>query len=99
MIDYNALGERIRNIRLSAGISQETLGDMLGLSYSHISRIENGQKRITLDSLVDLAMIFKIRIDQLLFGEQEQEIEDVFREVLSGLSDAECMVILDTSKQ
>lgn len=48
-------GERVREHRKRKGMSQETLGAMVGFSQSKISKIENGN----CDSLSDLKLIAK----------------------------------------
>jgi transcriptional regulator with XRE-family HTH domain len=40
------IGQRIREGRLSAGISQTDLADMLGVSYQQIQKYEAGDNRI-----------------------------------------------------
>lgn len=42
VLDYAAIGKRIRDSRKKKGFSQEVLGEMVGLSISHVSHIEGG---------------------------------------------------------
>ena len=39
-MNYTLLGQRIRAARLSAGLSQEQLAEMVGLTSQHISHTE-----------------------------------------------------------
>lgn len=39
-MDYKLLGKRIRAARLAAGMSQEQLAEMVGLTSQHISHTE-----------------------------------------------------------
>lgn len=41
-IDYGKVGERIREIRLKRGITQEKLAELSDLSPQHMNRIERG---------------------------------------------------------
>jgi transcriptional regulator with XRE-family HTH domain len=40
------LGERIREARIAAGMSQKDLGEMLGVSYQQIQKYEDGHNRV-----------------------------------------------------
>ncbi len=46
------LGDTIRLVREERGYSQEKLAEMMGVSRSTISKIENGRFSITVDYLV-----------------------------------------------
>ncbi|GGU22509.1 transcriptional regulator [Streptomyces violascens] len=58
--------KRIRALRLARGWSLEELAGRAGLSQSTLSRIENGQRRLALDSLVTLARALDTTLDQLV---------------------------------
>ncbi len=49
------LGERIRELRKSAEITQEELGEKASLNYKFIGELERGRVNVSLDSLVKLA--------------------------------------------
>jgi transcriptional regulator with XRE-family HTH domain len=58
--------KRIRALRLAQGWSLEELAGRARLSQSTLSRIENGQRRLALDSLVTLARALDTTLDQLV---------------------------------
>lgn len=58
--------KRIRALRVAQGWSLEELAGRARLSQSTLSRIENGQRRIALDSLVTLARALDTTVDQLV---------------------------------
>lgn len=66
-IDPAVLGERIRNIRVAAGMTQ---GDLAGsdASIAYISRIEAGKRRPELTLLARLAKRLKVTPEELLLG-------------------------------
>lgn len=57
---------RIRALRVAQGWSLEDLAARAQLSPSSLSRIENGQRRLALDQLVDLARALNTSLDQLV---------------------------------
>ena len=50
-IDYTALGTRIGNHRVKANMSQEDLGAFSNVSNKHISNIELGKAKPSLEAL------------------------------------------------
>ncbi|KOU35238.1 helix-turn-helix domain-containing protein [Streptomyces sp. WM6378] len=58
--------KRIRALRLAQGWSLEELAGRAKLSQSTLSRMENGQRRLALDSLVTLARALDTTLDQLV---------------------------------
>ena len=58
--------QRIRALRVAQGWSLEELAVRARLSQSTLSRIENGQRRLALDSLVTLARALDTTLDQLV---------------------------------
>ena len=55
-MDYVLLGQKIRAARIAAGLSQERLAEMVGLTSQHISHTEVASTKISLPSLIKLPM-------------------------------------------
>ena len=49
------VARRIRNRRLTLGKSQAEVARLVGVSYQHVSRIEQGETALTVSRLVDFA--------------------------------------------
>lgn len=98
MLDYKLIGKRIRECRENAGISQELLAEWAELSPSYISRIENGKKHVSLESLTAIADVLRISLDYLVYGgSQEGTVQNApIGDLLTGLTKAEALVIRDT---
>jgi transcriptional regulator with XRE-family HTH domain len=58
--------KRIRALRVAQGWTLEELAARARLSQSTLSRIENGRRRLSLDSLVTLARALDTSLDQLV---------------------------------
>ena len=65
-IDYKLLGKRIRAARLSAGMSQEQLAEIVGLTSQHISHTEVASTKISLPALVKISNALHTSVDKLL---------------------------------
>lgn len=62
----SAVGERIKQLRTQAGLSQEDLADKLGLLRTSITNIETGKQKLTLASLYSLSATFNLTFDEIL---------------------------------
>lgn len=60
------LKERVYQLRKEAHLSQQQLGDILGLTHKSISMIESGGRGTTIEKLVLLAEYFQVSTDYLL---------------------------------
>lgn len=63
MVDF---GERIRNLRKQLGISQEQLGERLGVTKSMVSSYETSMRMPSYTVLVKIAKLFHVSTDYLL---------------------------------
>jgi len=59
-------GEYLRELRTSAGLSQEALAEKAGLHRNYIGHIERGEKTASLDVLVRLAAAFNLSLPDAL---------------------------------
>ena len=50
-----ALGERVRELRLAAGLSQEELGYRANIHRAYVGTVENGMYSVTLDTVYRIA--------------------------------------------
>lgn len=66
--DLKQSGERIRQLRIHRGYTQEMLAQKLSIDRSLLSHVEAGKKGCSVDSLVQLASIFGVSMDYLVLG-------------------------------
>lgn len=94
----NVLGERIRELRKSAGITQEQLGEKAELSYKFIGELERGQVNVSLDSIARIAEALGVKIGDLFSKEKIPVQRIVIKEKspLSKLSSQELQFIKKT---
>ena len=64
-------GEKIAALRKEQGMSQEALGEKLGLSRQAVSKWEADQAVPTMDNLMELSKLFGVPVDTLLRPDAE----------------------------
>ena len=66
-VDYEKLGNRIREARKSKGYSQEKLSELAGISPNYLSRVEtNNGGIISLPALLKICNILGVGMDYML---------------------------------
>jgi transcriptional regulator with XRE-family HTH domain len=63
-----AVGARVRELRIRAGMSQTKLGDALGVSFQQIQKYENGANRMGASRLVQVATALNVPLAHLFVG-------------------------------
>ena len=63
------IGSNVRKLRVSHGLTVREFADILGLSSSTISLIENGKRQLTVANLKRICEEFHIKADKILFGD------------------------------
>lgn len=72
-IDYLELGKRIKKIRKAKHISQEKLAEKINVSVPHMSNIENGKTKLSLQVLVNVANELGTTPDILLLEQMDNQ--------------------------
>ncbi len=57
-ISYKTIAEHLRLAREEAGLKQEEVAKKLGKYQSYLSKIENGERRVDIIELLELAQIY-----------------------------------------
>lgn len=99
-MDYVLLGKRIRTARISAGMSQEQLAEIVGLTSQHISHTEVASTKISLPALVKIANALHTSVDRLLSDSiynSESYLMDDVQTVFSGCDPDEIYVMLEAA--
>lgn len=67
------IGENTRKYRTRAGLTQAQLAEKVGVGTAFISRVERGQKRMRIETMLLVASALHISVDLLLYQEHENE--------------------------
>lgn len=84
----NNLGNRIREERIRARLTQEKLAEIVGCNESYIGQIERGAKNPSLEIIVNIANALNVTVDYLLADNiKVDQINGLLDEALSLLKD------------
>ena len=81
--DAKAVGKRIALLREQSGITQEMLGDKLGLTGKHIGRVERGSSNLTPNGYLKVCEVFSVSLDYLFTGALDKPLNDCVSQFLA----------------
>jgi len=91
------VGENIRRIRKLAGISQQELGDKIGITFQQIQKNEGGENRIAASRLWEFAEILNVEISEFFVGDDEEQGESyitaISQDSFERMSDRELKMV------
>ena len=67
------IAKNIKSFRSDSGFTQDELAEAIGVTHQSVSKWENGSALPDLDSLVDIAHLFVMTLDQLINNEEEED--------------------------
>lgn len=88
------IGEKIRNIRKSLGVSQIELAERIGVSFQQIQKYEKGDTRITVFRLQQIANALKVSIF-IFFPKESSSPPQVGAPVIEYIGNPEHAVVLN----
>ncbi len=65
-MDYEMLGARIREARKNKGYTQSELAELTEYSVQHISHVETGSTKLSVELLICIANVLDTSLDELL---------------------------------
>lgn len=75
------IGQRVRDRRLSLGLSQEHVGEMLGLSFQQVQKYERGANRISISRLIEICRCLGVPVSYFVDGVEGDYAQPVERSV------------------
>jgi len=72
-----SVAANIKTLREQRNIKQQEIADLIGMHRSNYSKIESGQREISLNALEKIARFFGVTLDELVYmdGELPHEVE------------------------
>ena len=101
-MDFIILGKRIRDERLLLRLTLEKLAEKVDKSSNFIGQIERGERKLSLETLVDIANALGTTIDYLLRDNVKVSEDNAVNEIdrlLLSTDDKGKFFILDMVKQ
>lgn len=65
-VNYDKIGDKIRERRNFLKITQENLANKIDVSASFISDIENGRRKMSLETMIKISIALKTSLDYLI---------------------------------
>lgn len=88
MINYKAIGQRIKSERKKFGLTQEKLAENLSISIEHLSRIETGAYHPSLSLITKISETLNTNEAFIMFGENaDNDINQQLLQKINELSD------------
>lgn len=82
------LGNTLKRLRGIYGYSAKEMSELLGISSSYLSEIENGKKKVSMDLLDRYSELFGLRVSTLVrFSEdyEDAELNNVGQKFITSL--------------
>lgn len=85
MYDKKLVGERIKNIRLQSGKTQEAFGEIFSASKGNVAMWEKGKSLPNAERLKEISKFGNISVNQLLYGDFLMLLENITREKIDEI--------------
>ena len=80
------VGGRVRLRRTLLGMSQEKLGEALGLTFQQVQKYERGANRVGASRLFDLSLVLDVPVS-FFVDDMSEEVEALSPRLISGLAE------------
>lgn len=68
--DMAAMGQRIKEARIAAGVKQVELAEYFAIGNNEMYRIEAGTRPCKMEYLFEIALMFGVSADYILYGDR-----------------------------
>ncbi len=97
-LDFKAIGKRIKIARIKKNFTQEAVADKIGITPQHVSNIETGNSSVSLPTLVAIANMLSVSVDELLCDTvivSKAVFEKEASEIFNDCNEYEVRVLVD----
>lgn len=85
MYNKKLVGERIKNIRLQSGKTQEAFGNLFSASKGNVAMWEKGKSLPNAERLKEISNFGNITVNQLLYGDFLVQLENIAKEKVNEI--------------
>ena len=95
-LNFESISKKIRDTRLTEGLTQEYLANASDVNVSHISNIENNRVKVSLPTLVAICNALDVTVDYILSSEytSSSSLDNEILKKLQNCSDEKKQKIL-----
>lgn len=86
-LDFKVIGARIQKCRTDKKMTQAELAEMIDTNQKHLSRIEGGYHRSTLDAIVAIARVLDVSVDYLIADYNDSSNPSTLQVILDEIRD------------
>ena len=97
-VDYKLIGSRIRQARQNEKLSQMDMAALIDVSITHISMVENGRKKVSLEMIARISDALGVTVDELIGGSRNTADSEYLTQIgmqLEGCSDDEKRLVCE----
>lgn len=87
MNEFRIISENLRYLREKRGYTQEKLAELVGLSASHISKVESGQRRVGMKTYLHILNVLNARQDEYVLCAMNKMSENTIERLRDILED------------
>ena len=80
-MNQEKIGKFIAKCRKEKKLTQEQLAEIVDISTTHMSHIETGNTKLSLQVFVDLAEALQVSVDSLLYGVNSNSKQQAYQEI------------------
>lgn len=100
-LDFKAIGQRIKIARIRKKLTQDTVSELINITPSHMSNVETGKSTVSLPTLVSIANVLGVSVDELLCDtvlDSKVVFEKELSDILKDCNEYEIRVLVDILK-
>lgn len=84
-LDFEKIGKRIQSFRTERKLTQAELAELIDTNQKHLSRIESGYHRSSLDTIVAIAKALNVSVDSLIADYDDSTDESNLKLILDDI--------------
>lgn len=84
-VDFKRISKKLKELRVSKGLTQEYVANMADVNTSHISNIENNRVKVSLNTLVQICNALDTTVDYVLSDEYLNSSSALDQNILNEL--------------
>lgn len=73
--DATEFAARLSTLRKAQGMTQEEMAEALNISLEHLSKMERGKRKPSIDLIIAMACYFHVSTDYLLIGKDHDKVD------------------------